>query len=209
MVKTLPEALTIEIAKEAHSFCHLIKLELSSTYYWTDCDQDIYYSSQWWTAKPIEFDQAKYSLLPKVDSLNLRIDNVDKTFSTLILSQDIRGKKCTIYRTLLDNNLAVIGAAVILFMGYVDAIECDVRTASIELYNHFIKWKTPTPRRIHSPLCPWTFKDTETCHYTGGETWCDRSWDRCLNLINTINFGGFRWLPYITDKPIWWGRTPK
>jgi len=44
------------------------------------------------------------------------------------------------------------------------------------------------------------------CLYAGGETWCDRTYARCLVLGNTDNFGGFRWLPSIIDKEIWWGR---
>lgn len=46
-----------------------------------------------------------------------------------------------------------------------------------------------------------------TCRYAGAETWCDRSWDRCLALSNTINFGGKRWLPGLVGKQISWGQA--
>lgn len=45
-----------------------------------------------------------------------------------------------------------------------------------------------------------------TCNYTGAETWCDQSWERCNTLANTAYFAGCRWLPYLADKEIWWGR---
>lgn len=102
----------------------------------------------------------------------------------------------------------VLGKA-LLFLGYCDQVDLDVQQAKIEIYNHMIKWKTLTPRRLHAPSCEWTFKDTVTCRYAGAETWCDHSWERCLALTNSINFGGFRWLPFLQDKKIYWGRVPK
>lgn len=36
--------------------------------------------------------------------------------------------------------------------------------------------------------------------------WCDHSWERCGELSNTANFGGFRWCSYLQDKQIKWGR---
>jgi hypothetical protein len=39
--------------------------------------------------------------------------------------------------------------------------------------------------------------------------WCDRSRERCEEMNNTDNFGGFPWLPYLEDKQILWGREAK
>ncbi len=36
--------------------------------------------------------------------------------------------------------------------------------------------------------------------------WCDHSWERCVEMSNQKNFPGFRWLPYLEDKLIPWGR---
>ncbi|GAI73202.1 unnamed protein product, partial [marine sediment metagenome] len=48
------------------------------------------------------------------------------------------------------------------------------------------------------------------CGYGGGETWCDRTYARCVVLANSDNFGGFRWLPSIVDKEVFWGpQAPK
>jgi hypothetical protein len=64
-----------------------------------------------------------------------------------------------------------------------------------------------TPRHIYGAECRATFKSTR-CGYVGAETWCDHSWERCIALNNKINFRGLRWLPYLIDKQIWWGRAP-
>lgn len=47
------------------------------------------------------------------------------------------------------------------------------------------------------------------CAYLGSEAWCDQSYARCCNLGNSGNFGGFRFLPSLMEKDIWWGRVPK
>jgi hypothetical protein len=43
------------------------------------------------------------------------------------------------------------------------------------------------------------------CNYSGLQDWCDQTYARCLDLTNQNNFGGFRFLPYIMEKEIWWG----
>jgi hypothetical protein len=52
-----------------------------------------------------------------------------------------------------------------------------------------------------------------TCRYVDGtfpdDDWCEKSWERCLALANTINFDGCRWLPGIQGKEILWGRNRK
>ena len=47
-----------------------------------------------------------------------------------------------------------------------------------------------------------------TCRYTGAETWCDNSPDRCEALNNRVNYGGFPYMTQLQDAKIWWGRHP-
>jgi hypothetical protein len=75
----------------------------------------------------------------------------------------------------------------------------------ITIVNEFIYWNKKSLRN-HSPSCQWAFKGVE-CKYAGGADWCDKSFDRCSNINNDENYGGFRWLPSIADKEIWWGRV--
>ena len=74
----------------------------------------------------------------------------------------------------------------------------------ISVKNEAMLWAKKT-LRIHSSSCPWVFKGTE-CGYTGTATWCDRNYARCGELLNTDNYGGFRFLPSIMEREIWWGR---
>lgn len=342
--------LLTQLKQEQHTLTFLFKLDLTSThsYYWTSFDQKIGYLSAWWEPKGITFDQQNVSLLPKADSITLSINNVDREFSTLALANEIRGKQVTVYQAALDKNNQVLDAAIV-FLGYTDEIEINQRRATVQVYNHLIKWKKLTPRRSHYATCQWVFGDAAdevtgtdalnyrcvithvssssnrpitggvstqywstqgshgaawadatqysagTCGYyglnisitsagtyepstgqyikgnastagayliglqegtsgswAGGDmdgylfftsmltgtftsvetysvcassgttglstnagtfngtpstaTWCDQSYDRCVILGNTTNFGGFRWLPGLATKSIVWGR---
>ena len=79
--------------------------------------------------------------------------------------------------------------------------------ATIRALNELVLWRK-RPLRSASATCPWTFKGTER-GYAGGAGWCDQSYARCSELGNTANFGGFRFLPALMEKQIWWGRVPK
>lgn len=166
-MRTFPALYSAEIVKEAFKICHLFKIELTSTYRWTDFSEDIYFDSQWWTKKDIKFDSAQLSLDSKVDSTTLLFTNIDKAMSDIILGERIAGKPITVYRLVIDKNLNSIGAtteadAPVLFLGKLDRAEGNRRRLSIQCYNHFIYWQKQTPRRRFSVNCGWqSFKDVD------------------------------------------------
>jgi len=95
-----------------------------------------------------------------------------------------------------------------LFSGEIDDWTMTEGRLEITVASQFARWSRKT-FRTHSSSCRWlVFKGPE-CGYSGPETWCDRSYDRCVQLGNQDNFGGFRWLPSLEQKNIWWGQVPK
>lgn len=99
----------------------------------------------------------------------------------------------------------VLNDAVTLFQGTIDGWNLDEEEVSFTIASELVKWNQRTLSR-HSASCRWKeFKGTE-CAYAGAEIWCDRTYTRCVALGNQANFGGFRWLPSIVNKQIWWGR---
>lgn len=95
-----------------------------------------------------------------------------------------------------------------VFDGIIDSVGVDRGKGTLKIYNHMIFWQRRIPRRDHTATCPWTYKDADTCRYVGALPPCDKSWEHCTERANTLNFGGFRWLPALQDKQIWWGRVP-
>lgn len=95
-----------------------------------------------------------------------------------------------------------------LFEGGLDAWTLNDKILKIGAKSEMARW-TQKPLALHSVSCRWKeFKGTE-CTYAGAGTWCDRTYTRCEDLANQANYGGFRWLPSIMDKEIWWGKVPK
>jgi hypothetical protein len=100
-----------------------------------------------------------------------------------------------------------LGDPVTLFQGTIDGWDLDEEKVSLTVASELVQWSQRTLAK-HSSSCRWKkFKGTE-CTYAGAEAWCDRTYTRCAALSNQANFGGFRWLPSIIDKEIWWGPSP-
>jgi hypothetical protein len=262
-MRTLPAELMAEISKDFFCFAHLFTFEWSTTQRWTSFPQDIPYAGNWYLSKKINFDDVALSMNPKIDSVTVSIDDVNRKITKILLSEDIKDKKASIHLIPLDKNIQPLGLSTLLFPGYCDSAERAIgkKTFDIKIFNDMIKWRRLTPRRVTAPTCPWDFKHgpskiigstsntytcildhcghasnypttganwatywtlagsggaawiegdwylVGTCRYTGAETWCDRSWDRCSTLANTVNFGGFRYLPSIVGKQIFWGQS--
>lgn len=91
-----------------------------------------------------------------------------------------------------------------LFQGEIGEWTLSEGKIDLTMTNQFSRWNQQTLSN-HSASCRWkVFKGTE-CTYSGAETWCDRSYERCLVLANSANFGGFRFLPSIEKAVIKWG----
>ena len=83
----------------------------------------------------------------------------------------------------------------------------DDNKAKVTITSEMVLWNKKS-LRPQTSSCPWTFKGTSgECGYAGAETLCDQSYDRCLALANTGNYGGDRFLPAIVTREIFWGRT--
>jgi hypothetical protein len=179
---TLPEDLLTELLKPVMYVAHLIQINFTSrTFYWTDCDQDVYWI-RWYNNHPITYDNISQAGDLEAGTLRLTVSNIDKTFSDLVQIENIQDKEVTIKRVFLDANLDVIGIPTLIYLGYTDEIVIDETKAVISVADELIKWQTRCPRCIHEGKCRWKdFKGTE-CGYTGSETWCDRSWGRCVAL---------------------------
>ena len=203
-MKSFDADLVAEILKEvASTFC-LLEFRFTETYRYTDRDIPLYYGGEKY--EPIGFSLGNFvsAANMSIDKMTIDIDNVLLEFSALLLGEDVRNKIVIQSFGCLDANNKIIAVAE-FFRGILSDWEITEDKARITIVNEFILWRKET-LRICQSSCPWGFKETE-CGYVGAETWCDQSYERCLALSNTDNFGGFRFLPSISEKEIWWGRT--
>jgi hypothetical protein len=156
----------------------------------------------------LKFDLIKYSIQNVVDSVRIEIDNIDETLSIPFVGGTPQGAGVKIQLALLSTSYGVIASPITVFQGNLDSWNLDEEKINITVASEMVQWNQKTLAK-YSPSCRWkSFKGTE-CKYNGSQPDCDRTYARCEALSNTANFGGFRWLPSIIDKDIWWGRARK
>lgn len=163
------------------------------------------YNSNKFETMPFSVTPINYSAKSSVDKAIIEIANVDLQMSAVFLNEDIMNKWGILWVALFNDDNVIISQPIEVFRGLVSTWKLSEPKASITLVNEFIFWNKKTLRK-HQSSCRWPFKGIE-CGYSGAETWCDQSYARCIVLDNTDNFGGFRWLPNLMEKEIYWGRT--
>lgn len=232
-MRTFDPAIILELAKETFKFFILVELELSTTVRYVNADVDLYIGGYKYQSADFTFDKIDTSGTMSVDTVSLSFNNADLVMSAVVLSEDILGKRSRIsficiddYRDgdpfMLDEVGAIITdedgeeieedkiewfdiiASEYLFYGFLSDWDIDEGRVIIETKTELILWRKETLRTCQSS-CRWPFKGDE-CGYSGVEIWCDQSYERCDVLNNSDNFGGFRFLPDIMEKDIWWGR---
>lgn len=218
-MRTLPAALLTALSSDANFIKHLFLLQAASTYYWTDCDQQINFAdiggtTRIWVPYSIRFNPANLSVGTMVDKIQVEIENIDKGMIPIFLNYVTRGSPFYTYRVLLNQDLIPVGSTSLsntpmVFMGYVDDVEIDRKVARVTILNQFAQWKRLTPRRFYSPSCHWIFKG-QHCQFVGSTTtWCDQTYGQCAVLNNTSRFSGFRFAPDLDGRDVYWGKVPK
>lgn len=205
-MRTLNATLKTEYEKDAFSFFLMLKIGLSAALRFTDADVPLYYDGEKYEPRNFTFNDLSIAAALSVDRLTIEIDTTDGVVGAALLSEDARNREVFAY---VGANVKSSGNQIVeeFFRGRLDSWELKGNTtAAIEAVNELIFWNKKA-LRIQSSTCPWEFKGTE-CGYSGAETWCDQSYERCAALANADNFGGFRFLPSIAEKEIWWGRVP-
>jgi len=206
-MKTFGSGITTELAKEIKKVFFLIELQASTTHRFTDCDIPLYSDGNKYQVFDFSIGAVNVSADMAVDSISLDFANPSLTFSSILLSEDLLNKTLILSFVCLDDDNQVILTPQEMFRGTVSNWTLDELKATLTVVNEFALWNKKALRQAQSS-CPWPFKGDE-CSYSGVESWCDQSYDRCNELSNTDNFGGHRFLPDIQEKEIWWGRQPK
>lgn len=193
-----------ELAKESFRYFFLLELQLTATYRFNDIDIPIYHGGELFACRSFSFDQLAGSANLSVESLDIEIDDTDQVISALVLGEDVRNKIAILYFGVMTDTPVQIHIQEFM-RGIIGGWDIyGDSNVKINVTNEMILWNKKS-LRPQSSSCPWTFKGTE-CAYAGAETWCDQSYARCVDLVNTAQFGGERFLPAITEREVWWGR---
>lgn len=199
---TLVEALAADTA----AIFFMVELQFSSsTAYFTDTDIDVFYDSNWYQSHPFTIGSPVLSADMAVDNVTFEFSNVGLEFASYLLTGDPAGTLTILSYVAFDSSYQIIGVGN-LFRGYIDEWKLEDQKASIMICNEFIFWRKKSLRKCQSS-CKWILAGTE-CGYSGSESLCNQTFPRCKELSKEDSFGGFRFLPSIQNKEIWWGRIP-
>ena len=161
MSRDLPDAIATEIAKEENKPIHLVELELDSgTVYFTDHDSDVEFAGHTYTAKGLSFSAISTHLSTEVDQVDIEFDNVDRSMSSYLASDEFQGKWLTIKKT-FANLLESSENYVILFSGKMKHPRVDESKLIITVVSLLDSLKRTVPARIYQVMCPWEFGGAE------------------------------------------------
>ena len=213
MARTISQSILDKLESNEITSFHLLQFTINgTTYRYTDCEVPITYavdgtSEVSFQSRGFEFGDISYSSGEIVDSCSIRIDNLDYVLTSVFVENTVVEEECSLYVIIFDDDNSILGVQQ-LFNGLINDFTLDESELKMTITSIFTKWNQISGSR-YSSYCRWkVFKGVE-CQYAGAETECDRSDDRCQDLSNTDNFGGFRWLAALEDQEIWWGPKPK
>jgi len=187
----------------------LYEFYLTATQYFTSCDRPLLYGGSTYYPFPIQIGEVKKSSVGLTDDVTLVLSNVTREISALLLAESFAGKRAVIRRVFLSDDYTIT-VPFIVFDGLMDDItgkeDKDTATILVTLRTDLAYWQKSLPGRQYQATCSWAFKSAG-CGYSGAETWCNRTWERCKALSNQAHFSGFRHLPKLESSPVWWGKA--
>ena len=206
-MKTISTAINAQLEAEQFVYCYTVEIRFGAgTVYYTDADRAVHYSDIRYSPIPISFADIAYAAALYVDQVTVEFGNANLTMSAYLLGEDARNRTIIISHAVLNSAGTCLGLTN-LFQGIIGEWEITEDRATIRALNELVLWRK-RPLRTASATCPWVFKGTE-CGYAGAGAWCDQSFSRCAELANQANFGGFRFLPALMEKQVWWWRVPR
>jgi phage-related protein len=146
-----------------------------------------------YTRFPIICEKINENTQGEIDYVRVTLANVSQVIQSYLKSYDFREKKVTIttiWRNHLDNEDISISD-----IYYIDSYVSDIKNVTFTLTSKFDLLDVEIPfRKYGRTYCSWKFKSTE-CGYSGGESSCNRSLQRCRELSNVLRFGGYPSVP--------------
>ncbi len=187
----------------------LLSIEIGAeTYRLTTCMVPIALDGALYQPRSFEVQNIRYSTGQVVDKANIRLDNLDDYFTAPFVGGDPQGSSVVLSLVVLDDNNQPVGDdSTALFYGEIDDWVLEDGELNFGMVNAYARWPKKKTAR-HPSSCRWrSFKDDD-CKYTGADTTCGRTYSDCQAKGNEANYGGFRWLPSIENKEVWWGKRP-
>ena len=202
-MKTLPPALLSAFGSQQYIPTLLVDLDISiHKFRFTTWSTSIYYNSTLYIPRGFELVGLPTTAGEVATRISLVFDDVDRALNSTIRKFGTKEDPVLLYVASLTNIGKVDGTAYNFFKGVIDNWDNDPKTLSLDGVVKIGKQLNRSTTAKFSPPCRWRqFKGTE-CQYSGPESECERSYDKCKSLSNTVNFGGQRFVPSLVNRRI-------
>ena len=187
-----------EIEKDEIIPRRLLKIELDGgSIYVLDNEtlETLYFNGEQYLGAPLVYDEIRKDDMSSVSKINVQLSNVGLAISGIIGQRGdvITNAPAVLTLVFLDmnSNTLLNEYKQILFAGKCNNLKLDYESASVDIETVLGGYEIQAPIMKYRTTCQVRrFKDCR-CGYTGEETKCDRTFDRCKELGNEANFAGF------------------
>jgi len=161
---------------------------------YTNWTTDVVFDGQTYTKYAITHDNISESLDGSAVKVKLKIGNVNRTIQYYLENWNgLRDAKVNILQVFFDE--LSTPSAVDLLTFFIADSAVDARDATFVLSSKFDVFDITLPRRkFYRSYCSHKFKDAG-CAYSGVETTCNKSMQRCKELGNIHRYGAFPAIP--------------
>lgn len=170
--------------------------------YYAAWSQNVTFDGITYNKFPITHDKISENADGAIDSNQVQLSNISRLIEYYLQNYDLRGKKVSV--KLVDADMLDDPDAYIEFSNYIDSYTSNVKDVIFNLTSKFNLIGLSLPTKLWlKDYCQWEFASPairalgrgDECGYTGEETECDRTWQRCQALGNSRRFLGARGIP--------------
>ncbi|NCC60059.1 MAG: DUF2163 domain-containing protein [Verrucomicrobiae bacterium] len=193
----LTDAFILEKNKLENKPIYLYEVEdfdgLGNSLLFAAYDQDISFNGKTYIRFPISHDGAGENTSGEIDAIVVKVANVSQFIQAKLEAYNLRGKKVII--TMVFANLLSESLNKLEQIYYIDSYSSGMDVAEFSCTSKFDLMKLELPaRKYWRNFCAWKFKSAE-CAYSGDQTTCNKTFQRCKALSNQVRFGGFPSIP--------------
>ena len=117
--------------------------------------------AQTYLALGISRDSIQTSTTTTVDSVTVRLDNVNQAMSSYVASNELRGRKVIVRKIFADISGSWDGNDdIYLFNGIINKTSLGQNVMEVECVSRAGTFETESPRRLYDIMCPWKFAST-------------------------------------------------
>ncbi len=144
-----------ELAKDAFTQAHLVKINFDTLVYLTDHAHALTYNGQTYESDGhlLGMSQVNETAEMRVGSFNLSLSGVEQSYVSILLSQNVINRQVLISRVVLNVTGGIIGDPILLYDGRINSFsvkdQSDTSTINLAVTSHWSDFEKRAGRRTN------------------------------------------------------------